>query len=234
MSPDAALAFLVTCEHGGNDIPARWRGLFAGAESILASHRGWDPGALGVARLLAGQLAAPTVLSETSRLLVDLNRSKHHPRAFSEWTRSLPIAEREALLAAHYEPHRSAVESLVRAVVASGRRAVHLGVHSFTPVLGGVERRADFALLYDPGHPAERRFCAAWAERVAADGWRVRRNYPYRGTSDGLVTALRRRFEEDCYLGIELEFNHRFFEDQDPRWGRLVESVCRTVPTCLA
>jgi hypothetical protein len=36
---------------------------------------------------------------------------------------------------------------------------------------------------------------------------RVRRNRPYRGTSDGLTTHLRRRFAAKDYAGIELELN---------------------------
>jgi len=44
------LRFLITCEHGGNRIPARYRPLFACHGALLASHRGYDPGALALAR----------------------------------------------------------------------------------------------------------------------------------------------------------------------------------------
>ena len=60
-------AILITCEHGGNQVPARWRARFRGAGAVLSSHRGWDPGALGVARTLAKALGAPLVFAETSR-----------------------------------------------------------------------------------------------------------------------------------------------------------------------
>ena len=43
---------LLTCEHGGNRIPPEYRALFRGATAALASHRGWDPGALALARRL--------------------------------------------------------------------------------------------------------------------------------------------------------------------------------------
>ena len=42
--------YLITCEHGGNRIPPRYRDLFAGCEALLQSHRGYDPGALTLAR----------------------------------------------------------------------------------------------------------------------------------------------------------------------------------------
>ena len=38
-------------------------------------------------------------------------------------------------------------------------------------------------------------------------------NQPYKGSSDGLTTYLRNKFETSQYLGIELEVNqHLFFE----------------------
>jgi hypothetical protein len=39
--------------------------------------------------------------------------------------------------------------------------------------------------------------------------WSVRRNYPYLGRSDGLTTYLRRRFDRDRYVGVEIEVNQR-------------------------
>jgi len=75
-------------------------------------------------------------------------------------------------------------------------------------VLRGNSRRFDVGLLYGPKRPAERRFCSAWQRQLrdAAPSLRVRRNAPYRGSSDGLTTALRREFGPR-YLGIELEIN---------------------------
>ena len=39
--------FIVTCEHGGNRIPAPYRPLFRGQKALLDSHRGYDPGCAG-------------------------------------------------------------------------------------------------------------------------------------------------------------------------------------------
>lgn len=51
-------AFVVTCEHGGNRIPARCRALFRCHEDLLATHRNYNPGALALARELAAALDA--------------------------------------------------------------------------------------------------------------------------------------------------------------------------------
>ena len=187
------MRILVTCEHGGHQVPAPLRGRFGGADAALASHRGWDPGALGLARRLARAWEAPLRAAVVSRLVVDLNRSAHHPRVFSEWTRALAAPERRALLERYHEPHRLAVDADVATALAETERVLHVGVHTFTPVLDGVVRRADLALLYDPARPRERELAGAWAAALARalPDLRIRRNQPYRGASDGLTTWLR-------------------------------------------
>ena len=188
----------------------------------LSSHRGWDPGALELATWLGDRLRAPVLASTVTRLLVDLNRSPYNPRVFSEATRKLPRREREALLARHHRPHRDEVEAAVAVAARHRCTILHLAVHSFTPVLRGVERRADLALLYDPVKERERTLCSAWADalRVRLPGRLVRRNYPYRGRSDGLTTTLRAAFDEEPYLGIEIEVNQKHVgpDGRFPRW----------------
>ena len=146
----ASDSFLVTCEHGGNRIPTRYRALFHGQAALLGTHRGYDPGALVMARQLARALHAPLVTATVSRLLVDLNRSIGHPRIFSAASRAAPLAVRARIVEQHYVPYREQVERLVRRSVSRGRRVIHISSHSFTPELDGNVRRADVGLLYDP------------------------------------------------------------------------------------
>ncbi len=211
---------LITCEHGGSRVPAAYAELFRGARDVLASHRGYDHGALELARRFARQLHAPAVFSTTTRLLVDLNRSVNHPRLFSEYGAALDTAARQEVLEKHYRPHRDRVEAIVRDAVAQGRTAVHLAVHSFTPVLDGDVRRADVGLLYDPSRRLERTLCRRWQQllREIRPELRVRCNDPYRGTADGLTTWLRRRFDPDRYAGIELEINQSWPNGNRTAW----------------
>lgn len=223
--------FLITCEHGGNRIPARWRRWFRGQQALLRSHRGYDPGALVMATALAAALDAPLVASTVSRLLVDLNRSIGHRQLFSAATRGAPAALRERVVDQHYRPYRAQVERLVRRSVARGRRVIHVSSHSFTPALNGSMRRADVGLLYHPGRHGEAELCARWKAALAqlAPELRVRRNYPYAGTGDGLTSHLRRCFPASAYVGIELEVNQSMVIDAGRRWsalrGVLIESL---------
>src|SRR5690606_15518234 len=141
---------LVSCEHGGNRVPARYAQRFAGAGGVLATHRGYDLGALEVARAFGRRLGVPPVPATPTRLVVDLNRSPGNRNVFSAYTRSLPVTERAAALAAHYWPYRKAVEEVVVAAARSRTPLLHVSTHSFTPELRGEVRNCDVGFLYDP------------------------------------------------------------------------------------
>ncbi|HEX7971732.1 MAG TPA: N-formylglutamate amidohydrolase [Thiobacillus sp.] len=222
---------LISCEHGGNRIPARYRPLFAGFEAMLRSHRGYDPGALALARALAAALAAPLFVSTTSRLLIDLNRSIGHPRLYSEATRNVPATIRRAILESHYLPYRNRVEAAVAGAIARGGRVIHIAAHSFTPELDGSVRNADVGLLYDPARPGERALCRSWQIQLqaCAPELKVRRNYPYTGKSDGLAAHLRRLFPADAYVGIELEINQKHVMGDGRRWRVLMNQVIESL-----
>jgi len=196
---------VLTSEHHSKDIPSRWRGAFAGGGEILRSHRGWDIGVPSVFRALK-PLADATFQGRYSRLLIDLNRSETHPHCFSEFSKRLPKEERNELVVAIHRPFRNEVEGVIRSMTATGDRVLHLSVHTFTPILHGQKRNADIGLLYDPGRANEKEMAQKWHLSLTGK-FKVRRNYPYRGTADGHVTALRRKFPNDSYMGIELEIN---------------------------
>ena len=215
-------AVIVSAEHGGNRVPEAYRARFHGHEALLETHRGWDPGTAELARELGRAFGVEPFIADVTRLLVDLNRSAHHPRVFSELTWPLPPVERREILDRYHTPHRARITEAVAAHVDAGETVLHIGVHSFTPVLDGQERRADLALLYDPARLPERALAERWslALRIRLPDLRVRRNYPYRGRSDGLTTTLRGRFPPERYLGMEVEVNQALL-DRDlrlPAW----------------
>ncbi len=226
---------LITCEHAGRRVPARYAPLFAPHRAILETHRGYDPGALPLARALAKALDAPLVAHHLTRLLADVNRSPHNPAVFSEITRTLPASELRAILAKYHTPHREAVRTLAKELIAGGAQVIHIGVHSFTPKLRGRVRNAELGLLYDPARPPEKRLCAAWcnAMREAWPGARVRMNYPYRGASDGLTTTLRRAFSARDYLGIELEVNQALLDARGRFPAALTPALTQTLRATL-
>ena len=202
--------WVISCEHGGNLIPATYAPFFNEAEAVLQTHRGYDPGALELFQLLAGELADFSQYSRTSRLLVELNRSLHHKNLFSSFTKPTPPSTKEKIINDYYLPYRQLVEEKIRSFLSEGESVTHISVHSFTPELDGKERNADIGLLYDPARPEEKIFCEQWKKELknVVPSAMVRLNYPYKGKADGFTTYLRKRFPEG-YKGIELEVSQK-------------------------
>lgn len=208
------MKMILSCEHATATVPEEYAGLFAGAPHILETHQGYDIGAVEVAREIE-DLAESAFYGGCSRLLIDLNRSLHHPRLFSSFSRNLPRSERERIVAHWYAPFRRDVLQAVESSLARHGETLHLSLHSFTPVLNGVARPNDIGILYDPGHRREKELARrlVGALRAVQPKLSARMNSPYRGTSDGHTAALRRHFNEAAYLGIELEINQRLLGD---------------------
>ncbi|QDU94664.1 N-formylglutamate amidohydrolase [Lignipirellula cremea] len=236
-SPRTSTAILLTCEHGGNLVPPEYAQLFNGGETALNSHRGYDPGALELARRMAEELPAPLLFATVTRLLVELNRSTHHRRLFSEFSQPLPPDERQALVSKHYTPYRTQVEERLAALIAAQGSVLHLSVHSFTPQLDGVVRTTEIGLLYDPARSGESQFAAAWqtALRTLRPDLRVRKNYPYLGKADGFTTSLRRKFSPETYRGIEIEVNQAFPLGPDQAaWRTLQQDLIASLRSALS
>lgn len=230
-----SLALVITCEHGGKRIPAQYHALFRAHQALLDTHRGYDPGALVMARMLAKAFTAPLLTSTVSRLLVDLNRSLGHPRLHFKAVPIKPAEVRQQILQHHYRPYREKAERLVSQAIAEYGRVIHLSCHSFTPELDGKVRSADIGLLYDPARPGEVDLCQRWQASLmdCAPDLIVRRNYPYAGKGDGLTAWFRQRLPASTYVGVELEINQKHVFKGGLHWSTLrkqiVESLHRTL-----
>lgn len=199
---------VLSCEHASNHFPAKYQHIIK-SEAVIQSHRGYDIGAKVLCMGLAKAFNVEFVLAGVSRMLIDFNRSVTNPGVYSAWSKHLPPADKEKLIANYYRPYRDKVEQLIRQQLKHCDHVIHLSVHSFTPKLNGKVRTADIGLLYDPQRAHERKFAAHLQANLKANepDLRVRRNYPYKGTSDGFTTYLRKLFAAKYYSGIELEVN---------------------------
>lgn len=153
-----------------------------------------------------------------TRLLIEMNRSLNSTTLFSEFSSGLSTTEKSQLVQDYYLPYRNAVEA---AIAHNVRPVLHLSVHSFTPVLHGVERNVDVGLLFDPNVASETRFCTALKKslEIRLPDLRIKFNEPYNGTDDGVTMAMRKKFPGTEYLGIEIELNQKFVGS--PTWLRI-------------
>ena len=207
----ATNAIILTCEHASNALPAPYRHLFVGQTAVFATHRAYDIGALHIARALSKALAAPLFSGNATRLLVDLNRAASNPNVFSTFSRQLSVETRNELINHYHAPFHQSVREAIDELLRNANRVTHISVHSHTPELNGHVRNNALGILYDPARLREVRVAKllkATVQLRRAD-WHVRFNYPYRGTGDGHVTALRKTHSQRRYVGLELEINQR-------------------------
>ena len=229
---------VITCEHATNRVPPGLSSVFRAHRALLKSHRGWDIGALGVAERVAAGLASPLFVGEVSRLVIELYRSMDSSSLFSVATRDLDEDTRRGLIERHYTPWREATREHIERVMGARSGAVmHLSVHSFTPVLNGKVRNVEIGLLFDPSRALERALCERWRAAIVRDpdaaGMRVKMNLPYRGTSDGHTTALRRVFRADRYAGVEVEVRNDLIARTRGQ-ERVGEMLARTLRSVIA
>jgi len=137
----------------------------------------------------------------------------------------------ELPLAAKMFAASGAVEAVIKSALRTHARVVHVGVHTFTPTLNGKKRTADVGLLFDPARKAEVDFCEVWLHALhwEAPLLRVKKNYPYKGTSDGLTTALREKFAASRYVGIELEVNQALAAGPARRFTDIPNRIARSL-----
>lgn len=200
------MKWILTCEHYANHVPPGYSHLFSQAAEVLQSHRGYDIGAAQVFHSVEDQFDLSFVYPHT-RLLVEPNRSLHHRHLFSAFSLQLSREERLGLIAKYYQPYRKQVEQAVRDNL--HETVIHISLHTFTPVLGNEQRKAEVGLLFDPKREHEKSLAELWKQclKSEAPALKVRFNYPYRGSADGFTTYLRKCFPSH-YVGFELELRN--------------------------
>ncbi len=180
---------VVLCDHASNALPPIYGALGMPAAEF-ERHIAYDIGAAGVARALAAELGAPVVLSRYSRLLIDPNRGDDDPTlimrisdgAVVPGNRELDAHERGVRLDRYYRPYHLAIARVIDAAMGAGVPPILVSIHSFTPVMKGVERPWQVGILWDK----DPRFASPMLDYLrAGTGCVVGDNEPYSGILTG-------------------------------------------------
>jgi predicted N-formylglutamate amidohydrolase len=211
------IKIIVSCEHANNHVPQEYFTLFSKEPDILHTHFAYDAGAFPIAKQLSTFFQCPLFEGKVSRLIIDLNRSLTHSACFSKYSKGLNKSDKQEIINQFYLPYRAAVEKTIVDYIDSGHQVLHLSIHSFTPVMNNITRNAGIAFLYDPKHHAETEFVRLWTSILTlhTPHYKVRKNYPYRGDTDGFTKYLRKKHPESCYLGIEVESNQALLDNPE-------------------
>lgn len=177
-----AAPLLLVCDHATR-LLARGLGTLGLSEAELARHIAWDIGIAEVTRGLARRLDAPAVLSRFSRLAIDPNRALDDPTLIPEISDGVVIPGNQDLapgdirarIDSFHRPYHQAIEGALDELVARGPAPAVVSMHSFTPVIKGVERPWHVGILWD----ADPRLSRPLMARLRAQGLTVGDNEPY-------------------------------------------------------
>ncbi|HEX4110983.1 MAG TPA: N-formylglutamate amidohydrolase [Stellaceae bacterium] len=147
--------FVIVADHAGNAVPRALNRLGL-ADRDLACHIAWDIGIAEVGRYLAEALDAPRFAQNYSRLVIDCNRPPGTPDSIVDISDSIPIPGNERVSAAEralreraiFRPYHDRIAAALDRREEQSRPTVLIAAHSFTPVLGGVARPWQAAVLY--------------------------------------------------------------------------------------
>ena len=156
INPNGKLAALLLCDHASRAAPAALDGLGL-EDAVLRRHIGWDIGAAEVTRLLSVALDAPAILGGYSRLVIDLNRTLDDPTSISVISDGVVVPGNQDLTPEQAESraneifHRyhDAVVAAIDGLRSTTPAPAILSIHSYTPVMRGVERPWHVGVLWD-------------------------------------------------------------------------------------
>jgi predicted N-formylglutamate amidohydrolase len=186
---------VIVCDHASNRIPDRFASFGYDADA-LKTHIAWDPGALPVARLLAGKLDAPLIWPDVSRLVIDCNRPPDSKGLIVQESegRSVPAnhglsdEERRRRLAAVHAPYHEAIDACLSRRRSADVATTLIAIHSYTPIYFGKARPWQVGILFDD----DRRVADRLIDGLKADpALSVGINAPYSPADEVYYTVAR-------------------------------------------
>ncbi len=147
---------LFLCDHASNAVPPELGTLGLPSEAF-ATHIAYDIGAGGLAKELAMRFAAPVLLGQWSRLVVDLNRGPDDPTVVMRLSDGRIIPENRDItrdgimdrIRRYHAPYHAEIEACLDVFRQEDRIPVLISIHSFTPVWRGAKRPWHFGILWD-------------------------------------------------------------------------------------
>ncbi|EMI21716.1 N-formylglutamate amidohydrolase [Rhodopirellula maiorica SM1] len=194
-----------------------------------------DAAARYVARRMASLLQSPLVENKYAADLIDVTRSSRHRSVMPPAVRKWPCEERDRLVQEVHAEYRNRIRNAVEQHSLRHGFTIHISIRSFALRSEGRLRRTDVGLLYDPSREDEMAFCLDWIDEMYdwAPMIRVRRNYPRRGTTESIVTAMRNHFTADRYIGVELLLNRAWAGRRVALRDQAIEGICRSLDEVL-
>ena len=233
VNADGRRPILLVCDHASRAVPRALEGLGLD-EALLALHIGWDIGAAELTLRLAHRLDAPAVLGGYSRLVIDLNRQPGDPQSILAASDGIVVPGNAALSAEAQEaraealhwPYHHAVDQAFARLRREGPEPLFFSVHTFTPSLGGEDRRWDLGVLWNRDPRIAVPLIAILRE---ADGLQVGDNQPYSGKEIAYTLNLHAGSAGLAHCAIEVRQDHCESEGGLDRFADLLAAALERI-----
>lgn len=190
---DRISPFVIVCDHAGNAVPERLRGLGL-TDDLISAHIGWDINAWPMAAKLADRLGAPAVGQAYSRLVIDCNRRRDVADSMAESSDGVPVPgnmnlpqrERDRRAAEIMEPYQSLIGARIEVARKFARPCI-VSVHTCSPRLrDGAWRPWQIGVISGPD--ARMKQLVLRDLRVVASALEIGDNRPYQVNMGGDYT----------------------------------------------
>ena len=205
---------ILTCEHGGSEIPTALKKKFITNTAELNSHHSLDYGAAKICSELKTEKQIESHINLLSRLLIDMNRKEE---AFEKKSKSLikrGLSKEDLNIPLKsYQNYRKKAEDSIKKSISNKKPVYIFSVHSFVPVYNGKTRATDIGLLFRTDKIKEaaiaQKFKTHFKASKKLEDLNVHYNRPYRGFTDCFLNDLLDKYGNSPYVlgGCFLEFN---------------------------
>lgn len=223
---------ILTCEHADYQVPPFIsKSQLHLTHELLKSHRGWDQGALALAKALQLEPSAKLFSFSTTRLLVDANRTVGGLNDLPRLSQACDLKQKQKLLELHRR-YREELNQFAQREAKKSRPIFILSVHSFTPVLDGRKRKTDIGLLFRPRIAKELEFAKGLKKNLKRQSFtsnlNIHMNLPYRGFTDCCLNDVLDQYLKHQHVnGLFLEVNQRLLQrpSQIRKLGQAIRSA---------
>ena len=218
-------ALLFSCEYATCAVPEAYREVFHGAEDVVASPAGWDPGALNLAQGFSMKFRTPLVHGQRTRLLIDLDAAGE--ARWSRFSKKLPEAGRLKLVEREEVAYRTTLRQRIEDDLRRHPSMLHVMVRTVDGQAGQVVLES-----FAAGSLGES-LAAAWRAALLPSGLDVSHR---KGVLDSaLVAELGGRFPAERYGLLRLKVAQTFFLEGRPwRWETLKKCLFESLAAVSA
>ncbi len=210
---------LFSCDHATCAIPEAYREIFRGAEDVVGSCEGWEPGSLNLAQGFSMRFRTPLVYGDVTRLLIEL--SENGDQRWSRFSLKLPEATRVKVADRHERPYRAALHQRIAEDLRRQAEVLHVMIHT-DPLSDGL-----VTMDTPPGDELAEKYASAWRSRLAPS---VDVRHVANVELGPLARDLAAAFPERGYSQLRFSVSQTFFLEGRPlRWGTVKKLVLESL-----